>query len=109
MPELEMFKEWFYVNSDKGTLHWAKAKQKSRIQNLREVSKFQNLFNRSKPKNNSSGYKGVYFQRKTGKWVAQIAIREKPKNLGSFYTLQEAVECRQFAAEFLYPDFARHI
>ena len=44
---------------------------------------------------NKSGYNGVYLNRKTGKWTAQITFKGKTYYLGSFANIQEAVEARR--------------
>jgi hypothetical protein len=41
------------------------------------------------PKNNTSGYKGVYFNKRLGKYVAQININKNRVYLGSFQTAEE--------------------
>jgi len=58
--------------------------------NLREVSNQQNQFNRKVNKNNKSGYKGVSFVKRTGKWVAQINLNNKRVSLGFFESAIEA-------------------
>ena len=54
------------------------------------------------PKNNSSGYKGVSFDKSRNKWVAYINIHDKRIFLGRFATLEEATECRKNAEEKYY-------
>lgn len=53
---------------------------------------------------NTSGYNGVYQERKSGKWRAQITFKGKTYYLGSFDNLEDAVEARQ-KAEVLHNDF----
>lgn len=60
----------------------------NRIENLRELTHSQNLLNRNGPK-------GIYFNKKNGKWAAQIGN----KYLGSFATEAEALEARKLAVE----------
>lgn len=50
--------------------------------NLRLASPRQNMWNRGKNRNNTSGYTGV--TRNKGSWVAQITINGKCVNLGRF-------------------------
>lgn len=45
--------------------------------------------------NNSSGYTGVYLQKRTGKWAAQITFKKKTYYLGSYATIEEAIEARK--------------
>lgn len=52
---------------------------------------------------NKSGYNGVYMTAR-GRWIAQIGFQRKTYYLGSFPTVQEAVEARK-NGEKLYRDF----
>ena len=51
------------------------------------------------PSNNSSGVRGVYKSKRTGRWCAQITFKGKTKYLGSFETLQEARKAREHGEE----------
>ena len=51
------------------------------------------------PSNNSSGVRGVYKSKRTGRWCAQITFKGKTKYLGSFETLQEAKTARERGEE----------
>ncbi len=53
---------------------------------------------------NTSGYTGVYRQRKTGRWAFQICFKGKTYYLGSYDLIQDAVEARERAEE-MYSDF----
>lgn len=48
---------------------------------------------------NSSGYTGVYQNKKNGKWVAQITFKRKTYYLGSYEKLEDAVKARQRGEE----------
>jgi hypothetical protein len=52
--------------------------------NLRVASNAQNQSNRSKTKNNTSGFKGVYWNKRDKKWYAQIRVNYEYFYLGSF-------------------------
>lgn len=60
--------------------------------NLRVVTKEQNLQNRTIQVNNTSGYRGVCFHKKTGKWQANSRIDGKLAYLGLFNTKEEAAQ-----------------
>jgi hypothetical protein len=75
--------------------------------NLREAETRENLRNRGAPKNNTSGIKGVSFDKITQTWRASITIDRKAINLGRYPTLHEAAEVRRIAAERLHGEFAR--
>ena len=53
---------------------------------------------------NTSGYNGVYQEKKSGKWRAQITFKGKTYYLGSYKKIEDAVSARQ-RAEKLYDDF----
>lgn len=72
----------------------------NRIENLRIVSRDDNMRNKSIYKNSSSGYCGVCL-RSSGKWFAYIQNKSKQVSLGQFDTIEEAVSAR-LEAERLY-------
>lgn len=69
----------------------------NRIQNLRDVSQFENTRNCKVGSNNRSGYPGVYLNKTTQKWYAQIGHDFKTINLGTFQTFDQAKTARQTA------------
>ena len=74
----------------------------NRRQNLVIVSQKQKQQNLKIPKNNTSGYKGVWFCKDRNKWQAQITINSKIKSLGRFETLEGAVAARKEAENKYY-------
>lgn len=50
-------------------------------------------------KSNTSGYTGVYWQKNTGKWVAQITFKNKTYYLGSYEKIEDAVRARKRGEE----------
>lgn len=54
---------------------------------------------------NSSGYNGVYRNRKSGKWTAQITFKGKTYYLGAFPKIEDAVNARRTAEAHLYGEF----
>lgn len=51
---------------------------------------------------NTSGIKGVHFDKDRGKWVAQITFKGKWKFLGRYDTIQEAAEARREAEQEIF-------
>lgn len=47
--------------------------------------------------NNMSGVRGVYYDRRTGKYRARLKFKGKLMNFGSYYTIEEALEARKKA------------
>lgn len=77
----------------------------NRRSNLRIVTHHQNLMNRSVTKNNHLGVKGI---RKMGnKYQARIGINKKNICLGTFSTLQEAIEIHTQAINKYHKEFGR--
>ena len=78
------------------------------IENLRECSNMQNHFNEKKPKNNTSGIKGVSFHKSTQKWRANVFLNYKQHYLGLFNDIQDAEKaCVEFRNKH-HGEFARH-
>lgn len=67
------------------------------ISNLRDVPHKDNCRNRGIPRHNKSGHVGVFWDKRTSKWVAGIRADNKAVHLGSFATLEEAVAVRKQA------------
>lgn len=78
-----------------------------KIANLREVDDSQNRMNTSRYRNNTSGYKGVYFNKRDRKWAASICARGKSTFLGYFDTPEAASEAYRAAAPLIHGDYAR--
>jgi hypothetical protein len=79
----------------------------NRRSNLRIASSSQSQCNRGKQKNNSSGFKGVSFDKKMRKWQAYIKINRKRRNLGYFSTSTAAYSAYCVAATELHGEFKR--
>ncbi len=79
----------------------------NRSVNLRICSFSENAGNKVKSRSNKSGYKGIYQDRKTGKWVAAIAIGGKKISLGWHKNLADAVAAYDEAAKAHFKEFAR--
>lgn len=75
------------------------------LTNLRWVTYGQNNFNRSISSKNTSGHKGIYFNKKINKWMAYICIDGKLKSLGFFVKKEEALKARVFKAKELFGEF----
>ena len=65
-------------------------RQNNRIKNLRPASNAENLHNRGKQKNNTSGYKGVSWHKRQKRWIAKIAADGEDHFLGYYDTPEEA-------------------
>lgn len=81
--------------------HINRNKLDNRRVNLRAISHSQNHFNTNIRPDNTSGYKGVTWGRKTRKWQAQIGLQGKCLFLGVYLEWWDAL-CARKAAELLY-------
>lgn len=70
----------------------------NRPENLREVDRLENLQKRTRQRNNTSGFKGAWWNKVSGSWYATISINGKLKYLGSYGTAEEAGEAYLRAA-----------
>jgi hypothetical protein len=80
----------------------------NRIENLRAATVGQNQHNRKTNANNTSGYKGVGWNKALKKWTARITLERKTINLGYFANVEEAAEVVRKAREELHGSFANH-
>ena len=62
------------------------------IENLRLATDSQNAMNTSLSKNNTSGYRGVYYQKYNNKWRAEIHYKKKKIHIGYFDNPQELLK-----------------
>ena len=74
---------------------------------LREATRSENKCNSFMYKNNTSGYKGVYWQKSAQKWHARIWSNNKLEYLGLFDSPEEAYAAYCKAAEELHGEFAK--
>ena len=78
----------------------------NRKRNLRICSQQQNSFHSRLSKNNTSGYKGVYLNKRLNKWVVQIMVSRKCIPLGLFEDIEKAVFTRKEAEKTYFGQFA---
>lgn len=77
-------------------------------ENLRECSVSQNNHNSKLSSRNTSGYKGVSFNKRLGKWVVNVALNGKLHSGGVFLKLEDAVEASIKLRNKLHGEFARN-
>lgn len=75
--------------------------------NLRICTFSENKFNCNKQSNNTSGYKGVTWDKRNKKWYAQIEFQKKNIGIGHFDNPQEAAKMYDKFAKQYHGDFAK--
>jgi hypothetical protein len=80
----------------------------NQIENLRPATMLQNSYNQKNYKNNTTGVKGVNFNKQCGKFSARCQVNKKQNWLGFFPTLELAEEAvKAFRTEH-HGEFANH-
>ena len=102
MAWLFVFGEWPLGEID----HTNGVRDDNRITNLRVVTRAENMHNASPVrKNNTSGFKGVGWVARLGKWRAGIRLAGVKKHLGYFTSPEEAYEAYAAAKRELHPSW----
>jgi len=76
--------------------------------NIRIASRSQNQFNQKTPRTNTSGVKGVWFDKHRNKWVSQIRENNIRHWVGEFENLEIAKEAVKTARNKLHGEYANH-
>jgi hypothetical protein len=77
-----------------------------RWDNLREVTNQQNCWNQGRAKNNTSGYKGVNWEKTFNSWSAHIGVHGRKIYLGSFKIKEDAARAYNEAVLKYFGEFA---
>ena len=75
------------------------------VKNLRWCSQNENEYNKGKLKNNTSGFRGVHFDKKSNKYISRIMINGKRTRLGVFETADEASKKFKEVAKVFHGEF----
>lgn len=76
-------------------------------ENLRICNNQKNSMNKRKPKNNTSGVKGVSYSEIEHKWKAYITYNKKRMHLGTFLNKEDAIKVRKKAEQKYFKEFNR--
>ena len=79
----------------------------NRKTNLRLATNQENLRNRGRPKNNTSGFKGVIFDPRTKMWCARITANNQTHWLGRHKTAEKAHAAYCAAIPVVHGEFGR--
>lgn len=80
--------------------HINQNKLDNRIENLRLVSHIDNNKNKGLNKNNTSGFVGVCWDKRSSKWFSYITVNSKQISLGLFKEKDKAISARKEANLF---------
>lgn len=80
----------------------------NRKANLRLCTQNENAKNVSKSSRNTSGFTGVYREKKTGKWFARITNEKRVISLGTYSSFGEAVMKRYEAEKLYFGEYSPH-
>lgn len=81
----------------------------NRIENLREATRYQNLMNKKKTKQNTSGCKNVSWNKSAKKWLVSMQVNGKRKYLGIYDDLELADLVATEARDKFHGNFANHL
>ncbi|MER9176684.1 HNH endonuclease [Mesorhizobium sp. M0955] len=79
----------------------------NRIENLREATQSQNNANQGLKVTNTSGHRGVTWNKRRRKWQAQIQLDKRHRVIGHFDSLEDASIAYQSAAIQAFGEFYR--
>lgn len=85
--------------SETGRKTVAENARKQIERNMSYRTNFQVIENQNIPKNNTSGHKGVSWNKGKGKWDAYIQVQGCRKHLGRYSEYEDAVKARELAEE----------
>ncbi len=99
---------WLYVYGIwplKFVDHKNNIRSDNRIDNLREATNSQNICNRTKQKNSTSGYKGIYWNKRDKIWIVQIKKNNIIHRCGYFKNLEDAIIVRNLKYLEIHKEF----
>ncbi|QHJ80476.1 MAG: hypothetical protein [Bacteriophage sp.] len=89
---------WFYINGvwPKGQIdHENHIRDDNREVNLKDATFLENMRNRKAMQGTITGHQGVWYNKRTNRYVAEITMNGKKVYQKSFVTAAEAVEARR--------------
>jgi len=80
----------------------------NRIENLRAATRQQNQCNQKLPRNNTSGTKGVNWNKERSRWQGKVRYKGKAHHTNYFKDKEECAKAVKELREKLHGDFANH-
>lgn len=101
---------WLYVHGEwppHDIDHINGIRTDNRISNLRLATRSQNCANKKGRRDNTSGVKGVTWDKNRGKWMAKIQVNGRHVGLGRFERIEDAAAAYLRAAQKHFGAFSR--
>lgn len=101
---------WFYMTGnwpENEIDHIDLNKRNNTWSNLRESDSFSNNYNKKLSKRNTTGAKGIWFNKDRKKWEVRIHFKGKRIHLGRFPSAEKASKAYDDAAKKLHGEFYR--
>lgn len=92
-------------NDGKDVDHINHNRKDNRKENLRIIEHYQNITNCKTYSNNTSGRKGVYWDKSRNKWMALLTYNQKTYHLGRFDNYEDAVLAREKAEKEIHGEY----
>lgn len=105
-PNVSLHRYILGVEDNRVVDHINHNKLDNRKSNLRICTQSENAKNRTINKNNKSGYTGVSFCKRYGKWMARIKVNYKSITLGYYENINDAIEARKKAEIEYFGEFS---
>ena len=86
--------------------HIDRNRKNNHISNLRYATDSENGMNKIKQSNNTTGYVGVTYDKRRGKYQARYSLNGKLKHIGYYNTALEASEAYQAKIKVVFGEFA---
>ena len=102
---------WFLVKGEQppeNLDHINNDKTDNRIENLRVATTAQNAHNERTPINNTSGVKGILWDKQTSKWRGQVKANGKKHCAGRYADIKDAENAVRELREKLHGEYANH-
>ena len=102
---------WFLVKGEQppeNLDHINNDKADNRIENLRVATTAQNAHNERTPINNTSGVKGILWDKQTSKWRGQVKANGKKHCAGRYAEIKDAEDAVRELREKLHGEYANH-
>lgn len=99
---------WFYMTGEwpiDQIDHINTIKTDNRFENLRQADNSKNKYNTPIYNNNTSGYKGVHFNKRIGLFAARIGVNKTKIHLGYFDSAEKAYQAYLQAANNIQKEF----